>query len=300
MKKSLLAVVALMVGLTACTNNSKSTVTEDLAMDSIGTERRDTVADVRIHVVYPTQGPAALVDSLRRFVAQTLQDGAIFEPADEVAAGNPFVGNPALVNDAQALLDAAARRDYDRLKTDREEMLDGFEDDAVAATWPAYESMCDITLLHETATYVTLVVQRYEFLGGAHGSTYVSGTTFSKSDGRQLGWSMLKDTDSPAFRQLMREGIRQYFQGATDDTVSDEQLGEWLMLPSGTEQIPLPAVEPYLTADGVAFVYQQYEIAPYAAGLPSFTVSYADIRPFLSPVALSLLAEDQIGETAAK
>lgn len=292
MKKSLLVIAAFIVGLTACTNSSKSTATESLLLDSIGMERTDTIANVKIHVAYPTEGPASLVDSLRRFIAQTLQSGAVFEPEDEVSAKNLLVDNEALAGDGQALLAAAAQREYDRLKADREEMLNGFEGDPrTAATWPAYESSYDITLLHETGAYVTLRVQHYEYLGGPHGSTVVSGCTFSKADGRLLGWSLLKDTDTPAFQQLIRGGIRQYFENATNGPVSDEQLDEWLMLPTDAKQIPLPAVAPYLTVDGVAFIYQQYEIAPYAAGLPSFTVSRADMRPFLSSAAQSLLAD---------
>lgn len=283
MKKSLLIIAAFIVGLTACTNSSKSTATESLLFDSIGTERTDTIANVKIHVAYPTEGPASLVDSLRRFIAQTLQSGAVFEPEDEMSAKNLLVGDEALSGDGQALLSAAAQREYDRLKSDREEMLNGFEGDPrTVATWPPYESSYDITLLHETDAYVTLLVQRYEYLGGPHGSTVVSGSTFGKADGRLLGWSLLKDMDTPAFQQLIRDGIRQYFQNATNGPVSDEQLDEWLMLPADAKQIPLPAVAPYLTADGVAFIYQQYEIAPYTAGLPSFTVSYADMQPFLA------------------
>jgi hypothetical protein len=37
-----------------------------------------------------------------------------------------------------------------------------------------------------------------------------------------------------------------------------------------------------MTEKGVEFLYQPYEIAPYAAGMPSFTLSYQDIRPYLT------------------
>jgi hypothetical protein len=36
------------------------------------------------------------------------------------------------------------------------------------------------------------------------------------------------------------------------------------------------------------FTYQQYEIASYAEGMPSFVVPYPDIEPFLTPEAKAL------------
>ena len=39
---------------------------------------------------------------------------------------------------------------------------------------------------------------------------------------------------------------------------------------------PFPQARPYLTAEGVAFVSQPYEIAPFAAGLPLAVVPYAE------------------------
>jgi len=35
--------------------------------------------------------------------------------------------------------------------------------------------------------------------------------------------------------------------------------------------------------------YQQYEIAPYAAGMPSFVLTYQEVRPYLTKEALQLL-----------
>ena len=53
--------------------------------------------------------------------------------------------------------------------------------------------------------------------------------------------------------------------------------------------LPLPATDPWLTKKGVSFIYQQYEIAPYAAGMPSFVLAYDDIRPYLTEDAAKML-----------
>ena len=45
--------------------------------------------------------------------------------------------------------------------------------------------------------------------------------------------------------------------------------------------IPLPTWQPFPSKDGLVFTYQQYEIAPYAAGMPAFTIPYEDIAPYV-------------------
>ena len=44
-----------------------------------------------------------------------------------------------------------------------------------------------------------------------------------------------------------------------------------------------------MTRDGIAFVYQQYEIAAYACGLPSGTLSFEQVREVLSDEGRALL-----------
>lgn len=56
-----------------------------------------------------------------------------------------------------------------------------------------------------------------------------------------------------------------------------------LLIDEDVNHIPLPAWAPYLTHQGVAFAYQQYEIAPYAAGIISFIIPYEKIMPYLVP-----------------
>ena len=54
--------------------------------------------------------------------------------------------------------------------------------------------------------------------------------------------------------------------------------------------VPLPSWTPYPGEDGLVFVYQQYEIASYAAGMPSFVIPYDRIQPFLTEEARRILS----------
>ncbi|MDE6438615.1 MAG: RsiV family protein, partial [Muribaculaceae bacterium] len=46
---------------------------------------------------------------------------------------------------------------------------------------------------------------------------------------------------------------------------------------------------PYFMKDGVVFLYQQYEIACYAAGMPACVIPYSALLPFMTPAARELV-----------
>ena len=49
--------------------------------------------------------------------------------------------------------------------------------------------------------------------------------------------------------------------------------------------IPLPQWAPMPTADGLKFIYQQYEVTAYVDGMPEFTLTYDEVAPYLLPEA---------------
>ena len=118
----------------------------------------------------------------------------------------------------------------------------------------------------------------YQYEGGAHGLYWVEGTTFRKSDGKRIVINLdLSKVD--AMQPLLREGLATYLRDNGAETTIDDLLKSDTFISDG--QIPLPSTNPYLTADGVKFVYQEYEIGPYAIGTPTFTIPLKDIQPFI-------------------
>ena len=53
------------------------------------------------------------------------------------------------------------------------------------------------------------------------------------------------------------------------------------------------ATSPTFTKKGLAFVYQQYETAPYAAGMVCFDIPYQQVLPLLTPDAAELVETEQ-------
>lgn len=133
--------------------------------------------------------------------------------------------------------------------------------------------------------YYTYTTSAEFYLGGAHGSYGIKGTTVDAVTGQRIR-EVVSPKKAKAMQRLLEDGVMEYFKDC-DQPVKREELKDYLFLNNGP--IPIPAQQPYLTKDGVCFVYQQYEIAAYAVGLITFTIPYAKIAPYLSPAARRVL-----------
>ncbi len=157
----------------------------------------------------------------------------------------------------------------------------------IGSEWiPHFLSHVKIRKQTETATYVTYSVAHEVYLGGAHGSYHYTETTISKRTCRPLAQTV-DTTKVMQMQPLLRKGIVSYL---TDCGIENAETDykDYLFLPDDGH-FPLPVNAPSPTKDGMAFVYQQYEIASYAVGLVSFTIPYAEIMPYLCEEMKSLI-----------
>lgn len=124
------------------------------------------------------------------------------------------------------------------------------------------------------------------FEGGAHPNEIGFGhLTFSTATGKALT-TIVDEQRLEELQPLFREGLTEYFHDPL--TENGYELDTFLQIEG--DLIPLPTCPPYLTADGVGFEYQQYEIACYASGMPTFVIPYEKIMPFMTAEAKALLA----------
>lgn len=146
---------------------------------------------------------------------------------------------------------------------------------------PPFLYEASIRKSEETDRYITFLCQMYCYLAGPHGSSILHGITVLKPSGEVLT-ETVDTTKTRELQPILRKGIVQYLR-QNGAEVTEETLTNYLFIDDGI--IPLPAVAPYLSADGLHFVYGQYEIGPYALGIVEFTVPYADILPYLTKEA---------------
>ncbi len=138
----------------------------------------------------------------------------------------------------------------------------------------------------EGDSYVVFQSQDYINMGGAHGGVIgKGGLTFNKKNGERVEHLIDRDKEAD-IQPLLVKGVISYFADAGFE-VEEEKIGEYISLDG--DLIPLPKWEPYPSEKGLVFTYQQYEIASYAAGMPSFTVSFSDAAPFMTPECKKLL-----------
>lgn len=120
------------------------------------------------------------------------------------------------------------------------------------------------------------------YLGGAHGSSSIEVANILKPSGKRLTQTI--DTlKLKEMQPMLRKGVLAYINANSDSSITDSSLNDYLLIEGNL--IPLPATLPYLAADGLHFVYQQYEIAPYAMGIITFTVPYAEAKSFMTAEA---------------
>ena len=147
---------------------------------------------------------------------------------------------------------------------------------------------CDVAVrkVYENDRYLTYTTSTYTYLGGAHGSSVSYSVNIVKPSGKVLEETV--DTLKVGQMQpILRKGIMAYLHENGDAEATEKNLENYLFLENGV--VPMPSQAPCLTDKGVCFVYQQYEIGPYALGMVTFTVPYKEILPYLKPEVRTLV-----------
>jgi len=264
MKKNLFLLImfAALLGMQTSCNQKKET-TGEVKTNADSVVVKSKFGDYSILVDVPQSGNKMLNDAILEYASETL-GGNYY---DDIANANGML---------KFYCDSISKA-FDEFGKELAE--NSSSEDTIRMEYEAR-----IVKKYETPKLVTYANTCYMFTGGAHGSTINSGATFRKSDGRHITWDSFKDFDSDGFSQLIIEGLKKYFNVETD-----EQLAENLLVDIKNQPLPRPKSAPEFGPDGVTFTYQQYEIAAYAAGIPTATVPYEKIKPFMLASAAKLL-----------
>lgn len=133
-----------------------------------------------------------------------------------------------------------------------------------------------IKTIYETEKLVTYQVDKdLYFAGGAHGVNSIYGITFRKSDGKIFDKHIVMTIP----QTVLKRELKNYF-GQTEENIEDILFSPY---------IEMPEREPFFTKEGLMFIYQQYEIAPYVYGHPQFVLPYSEVEKYLTPPALNLI-----------
>ena len=293
--------IAMAAALTACghrvsTSDSadadsvsidSTVVANEIALkaDSIGIELSDTMAEVRVSVDWPIEGNDNLLQGIRQYILKQLDIKKC--------------------TDIKAEIQKLAKIQYNELKTqwmeDRE-----CRGEYMGMTYSSYQR---ITVDEESDTYVTYSYCTEGFTGGAHGYATATGITISKATGKQIGYeseynpntesfsikhqNLFRSTKSAGLYKLIKEGVKDYFSDFEDHRITDGELADILQNVPDVNHIPVPQYPPTFSKKGLVFLYQQYEIGPYAVGMPNFCIPYEKVLPYLTDEAASLVNREE-------
>lgn len=287
--------MALLMGLStmvSCQNGKSKqenvavdSVSEFVDSDSVHVTLNDSLAQVDVRLIYPTAEDVCS-DSVVHWMGELMR--GLWLSTDDQKPLSAYAGSNRTLK-AQA--DYYSHAAHEQMRKDAIEELKAMQASGFDDTHPAYVSTMETKLISQTSKYATYQSVQYSYAGGAHGSMSEAYATFSKSDGHRLT-ATLKPSATPQIQHLLRQGLLRYFEAQLDkeeaDNISEETIDQYLFADEVKTGIPVPRQVPVMTTEGLLFIYQQYEIAPYAAGILTFTVPYADIEPYMTDEAKAL------------
>lgn len=263
----------------SCNSGKLADTSATLPTDSIVCAKQSgNTLECKITADYPS-GSDTLAHSVAAYVSEEI--GRLYLPAQNSEDTKKVKLYNGDLTDGNAVAEYYANGTIEYLKSEAQGMKEAGMKETPQMTYEL-----EVRKIADNNRYVSYATTSYAFLGGAHGSATNYAVNIAKASGKVL--TLAVDTlQTKAMQPILRKGILSYLHEQGDTTVTEKTLGDFLFIENGI--IPLPAHTPYLADDGVHFVYQQYEIGPYAMGMVTFTVPYADIRPFLTKEAQSLL-----------
>ena len=239
-----------------------------LSCKPIVKEKKEKGLDVKMEIDFPTDGNPILVNAIREYISESL---GVEYAGDGLSMQGSYDGDLA---DGEKMTDYYFNLKVKELKGNGDVVGEGSER-------PDLESQTKISKGFESDKVVTFDYHSYEYMGGAHGGAASDGTTFRKTDGRRLGWDLF--VSGSGMQEVIKNGLMEYFQVKTE-----EELTECLSL-DNTVFFPLPQTPPLFQKDGILFIYQQYEIAAYAAGQPSFILPYDKAKKMMNNTGKQLV-----------
>ncbi|WP_028242608.1 DUF3298 and DUF4163 domain-containing protein [Pseudobutyrivibrio ruminis] len=168
----------------------------------------------------------------------------------------------------------------DEAKQMNEEQKEYADEEGLEYEPMKYSETQTVSVVRADENILSFVIDTSYYSGGAHGSSLLEGFTFDVNTGEQLSISNYGDESKIA--ATSKDFIFSTIEGSADiarDTLFDDDVTSYKsVIEDYFSGDTLP--ENYLDHTGITFMFQQYDIAPYAGGIVSFTVPYSEFEDF--------------------
>ncbi|MBP7222082.1 MAG: DUF3298 and DUF4163 domain-containing protein [Sedimentibacter sp.] len=133
-----------------------------------------------------------------------------------------------------------------------------------------YEAYMEYFITYNENCFFSLYYDRYEFTGGAHGTTVRASDTWELCCGTCLSLYNFFRPDTDYKHLLINEIIRQAEAIQRRQNIYFDEYKSLIIKNFDKDSY-------YLSPEGITIYYQQYDIAPYSTGIVEFTVPYSVI-----------------------
>lgn len=141
---------------------------------------------------------------------------------------------------------------------------------SVANNYPIrqFEAFVDFVVTYNQNCMISLYFDQYEFAGGAHGLTVRYADTWNLNKSKKMELSDFF---------VHRSNYKEYIIRTINKQIEEALAKKDAMYFDDYEKLVRENFKTnnfYLSKDGLVIFFQQYDIAPYAAGLPTFVIPY--------------------------
>lgn len=237
------------------TDTSEDTSTQDTA---------DPAQSVQVSIIFETEE-----------TEETAEDGTVLYTSSCIYPVVTIEGNDAAANkineDIQARVDAF-HSDTTTLDYAREGFDFFVQDGNNGASFIQYANDLWFSAARSDNNVISFVQESYDFSGGAHGYTALSGLNYDTKTGEVISFQDLSDdpekfhADTLAYNQMLAET-----DSYQERMFEPEMRGD-------LEEVLYAENKWYLSPDGLIFISDPYSLGPYAAGTIEFVIPYAELE----------------------
>ncbi len=191
-------------------------------------------------------------------LSQATLDSLSVEIAKSVSTGNPEIDSMSFQKDGEAFIS-----EFESFVAESPDFSMGW----------SFDAKVDVSIIVDSL--ISLVASNESFAGGAHGSY---GTYFINVDPKTGKRVTLSDLLKPGYQVALLKAGEQEFRNALEllDSVTYSDAG--YEFPNDVFQLN----DNYgFTNEGIRFVFNIYEVAPYVLGAQDFVIPYEKIEDWL-------------------
>ncbi|MDP4280647.1 MAG: DUF3298 domain-containing protein [Bacteroidota bacterium] len=138
-----------------------------------------------------------------------------------------------------------------------------------------WESLKFMHILHNESNIFSFYIINYAFTGGAHGLETYESSNVDLQTGKEIRFNQIfRDGSQDALKERLTAKLKANFSLKPEQKLTDNGFF--------TDEIK-PGDQFYINGQGIGFIYNHYEIAPYSSGIFFIFLNWDEVRDLIRP-----------------